>query len=387
MTAMRVQGGRGLFVATLVALMVTASSVAAFAQEFEGPAEPARTPSAPSAPVAPVAGAKITGQTGQAANDTVKGAALLTEARKALGGDDKFAAIKRLEFKGVSRRIQGNQGVEGDFTIQMEPFTKYKRTEEIMIGGNAGLIVETVQALNGDEAWESSGGGLPGRGGGFQGGGGDRGGGGGFRGGGGFPGGGRGGAIGDLLGAAGVGNQNQAGVDPERLKLIQKAQRQQEVARLMLGTLMSTSGTAAWIGTAQAPEGTADVLEITQPGHPPVRVLLDAKTHLPLMLMWQGAAARGGGANPAGAPAAGRGGRGRFAGAGFGELTAGDAAGRGGAPPSTIEMYVSGYKAVNGVMLPHVISRGSEGLVQEELEIKSYKINPNFKANTFVQDK
>jgi hypothetical protein len=115
-----------------------------------------------------------------------------------------------------------------------------------------------------------------------------------------------------------------------------------------------------------------------------VRVLLDARTHLPLMLMWQGAAARGAGAaaNPAG-----RGGRGRFTGAGFGELTAGDAGGRGGAPQSTIEMYVSGYKAVNGVMLPHVISRGSEGLVQEELEIKSYKTNPNFKSNTFVQDK
>jgi hypothetical protein len=104
------------------------------------------------------------------------------------------------------------------------------------------------------------------------------------------------------------------------------------------------------------------------------------------MLMWQGAAARGAGAGPAANPA-GRGGRGRFAGAGFGELTAGDAGGRGGAPQATIEMYVSGYKAVNGRMLPHVISRGSEGLVQEELEIKSYKINPSFKSNTFVQDK
>src|SRR5688572_19400186 len=356
MAVMRVQGGTGLCVATLVALLVGVSSGAAIAQEFEGPAEPARTPSAPSAPVAPVAGAKITGQTGQAANDTVKGAALLTEARKALGGDDKFAAIKRLELKGVSRRIQGNQGVEGDFTIQIEPFTKYKRTEEIAIGGNAGLIVETVQALNGDEAWETTGGGLPCRGGGgFQGGGGDCGGGGGFRGGGGgFHAGGRVGAIGELLGAAGVANQNQAGVDPERLKAIQRAQRQQEVARLLLGVLMSTPGTAAWIGTAQAPEGTADVLEITQQGHPPVRVLLDAKTHLPLMLMWQGAAPRGGGATPA--AAGGRGGRGRFSGAGFGELTAGEGAGRGGAPQSTIEMYVSGYKPVNGVMLPHVIS-------------------------------
>ena len=50
-------------------------------------------------------------------------------------------------------------------------------------------------------------------------------------------------------------------------------------------------------------------------------------------------------------------------------------------------MYFSGYKAVNGVQLPHVISRGSGGTVQEELEIKGYKVNPNFKSNTFVQDK
>lgn len=371
----------------LMAAVLAIPAGRVWAQDFDGPAEPARTPSAPTAPVAPVVGAKITGQTGKAANDTARGAALLADARKALGGDDKFAAIKRLEFKGVSRRIQGDQAIEGDFTIQVEPFDKYKRTEEIAIGGNAGLIIERIEGLNGNEVWDGQGGGFPGGGGGFRGGGGgDRGGGGGFRGGGGgFPGGGRGGAIGELIaGAAGV-NQNQAGVDPERLKAIQRAQRQQEVARLLLGMLMATPGTAAWIGTAQSPEGTADVLEITQSGHPPIRVLLDAKTHLPLMLMWQGAAARGGGANPA--AAGGRGGRGgRFAGAGFSELTAGDGA-AGGAPQSTIEMYVSGYKAVNGVMLPHVISRGSEGLVQEELEIKSYKINPNFKANTFVQDK
>lgn len=397
MAGMRVINGRR--VATAVAFTLVLGGAAA-AQDFDNPQPEQPRQNAPAAPVAPVAGAKITGQTGQAANDTVKGAALMVEARKALGGDDKFQAIKRLEFKGLSRRIQGDQGIEGDFTIQVEGFDKYKRVEEIMIGGNAGLIIERIEALNGDVAWENSGGGLPGRGGmgGFGGGGGDRGGGGGFRGGGGFPGGGRGGAIGELIaGAAGVTN-TPAGADPERLRLAQRIQRQQEVARLVLGMLMATPGTVAWIGTAQSPEGTADVLEITQANHPPIRLLLDTKTHLPLMMMWQGAAARpaaargaGAGAPPAGAAPAGRGarggGRGGFSGAGFGELTAGETTGRGGAPQSTIEMYMSNYKAVNGVQLPHVISRGSEGFVQEELEIKSYKVNPNFKANTFIQDK
>jgi hypothetical protein len=239
------------------ALLLTASLAGvAGAQEPETPepGEP-RVPNVPTAPIAPVKGGTITGMTGQAANDTVKGAALMDEARKALGGVAKLAAIQRLEFKGVSRRAQGDQALEGDFTIQLEPFEKYKRVEEIAIGGNAGLIVERTEALNGTEAWESSGGGFPGRGG-FPGGGGDRGGGGFRGGGGGFGGdrGGRGGALGELIGAA-RGNQDQAGIDPERLKQLQVAQRQQEVARLVLATLLATKGTVAWIGTGEAPEG------------------------------------------------------------------------------------------------------------------------------------
>jgi len=359
----------------------------ASAQEFETP-EPRQpnVPNAPTAPVAPVKGGTITGMTGQMANDTVKGAALMDEARKALGGVAKLAAIQRLEFKGVSRRAQGDQALEGDFTIQLEGLDKYKRVEEIAIGGNAGLIIERTEALNGTEAWDNSGGGFPGRGGfpgggGFQGGG-DRGGGGGFRGGGGgFPGGdrgGRGGALGELIGAA-RGNSDQAGIDPERLKQLQLAQRQQEVARLVLATLLETKGTVAWIGTGQAPEGLADVVEITQPNHPPIRLLLHQMTHMPLMMMWEGPAARGRG------DLGRRGGRG--ARGGDTPPAAAPAASAAAGGPATIQMYLSGYKAVNGVQLPHVISRGSSGLVQEELEVKGYKVNPNFKSNAFVQEK
>jgi len=355
------------------------------AQEFETPEPRPNVPNAPTAPVAPVKGGTITGMTGQAANDTVKGAALMEEARKALGGAAKLSAIQRLEFKGTSRRAQGDQALEGDFTIQLEPFDKYKRVEEISIGGNAGLIVERTEALNGTETWENSGGGFPGRGG-FGGDrGGDRGGGGGggFRGGGGgFPGGGgdrgRGGALGELIGAA-RGNQDQAGIDPERLKQLQIAQRQQEVARLVLATLLQTKGTVAWIGTGQAPEGLADVVEITQPNQPPVRLLLHQMTHMPLMMMWEGPAARG------------RGDLGRRGGRGArGGDTPPAAAAPAPAPAAgqtTIQMYLSGYKAVNGVQLPHVISRGSNGTVQDELDVKGYKVNPNFKSNTFEKEK
>jgi hypothetical protein len=43
------------------------------------------------------------------------------------------------------------------------------------------------------------------------------------------------------------------------------------------------------------------------------------------------------------------------------------------------------YKTVSGLKLPHLITRGTEGTTQEELKIKTFKINPNFKADTFTQ--
>ena len=54
------------------------------------------------------------------ANDTVKGAALLAEARKALGGEDKLAAVKRLEVKAEFTQVTGTQALDGDATMQIE---------------------------------------------------------------------------------------------------------------------------------------------------------------------------------------------------------------------------------------------------------------------------
>ena len=35
----------------------------------------------------------------------------------------------------------------------------------------------------------------------------------------------------------------------------------------------------------------------------------------------------------------------------------------------------------------HGTGRGSNGTVQDELEVKGYKVNPNFKPNTFEKEK
>ena len=54
-------------------------------------------------------------------------------------------------------------------------------------------------------------------------------------------------------------------------------------------------------------------------------------------------------------------------------------------PPVTLEMHLAEYKAVNGIKLPHLITRGTNGETNEEWVIKSYKVNPNLKANTFTK--
>jgi hypothetical protein len=48
-----------------------------------------------------------------------------------------------------------------------------------------------------------------------------------------------------------------------------------------------------------------------------------------------------------------------------------------------ITLYFDDYKAVDGVQLPHHISRSVDGKPAEEMTFKTIKVNPSFKAGTF----
>ena len=336
--------------------------------------------------------------------DTAKGAALLAEARKAVGGEDKLAAIKRLQVKGEMRRGQGAITLEGDSEIFVELPDKFRRNESLTLGPG-GPGVDRVEVLNGNDAWEENSGGG-GRGG--FGRGGDFGGGGG-----------RGGNFGGVRGALGGDQAGDAaaqaraqGIDPERVREALRRNRQTEVARLLLGMLLMSDSPAAWIGTAQSPDGTADVLEVKTPDGAATRLFLDSTTHLPLMMTWTGGAQRAGrGGQGRGGQGGGQG-RDGNAGQGAAPPAAGDAppppapeavAGRAaqggpaidtvqgrrgrapGGAPATLEMHLSEYKVVNGLKLPHLITRGTNGETAEEWAIKSYRINPTFKGNTFTK--
>ena len=298
-----------------------------------------------------------------------------------------MAAVKRLQVRGVVRRNAGTMNIEGDLEIAIELPDKFRRNETLTFGPGAPSL-ERLEVLNGTDSWEKTNGGN-GRGAGF------------FFGG---PGGGPGfGGRGDVPPDAAQGRrQAPSPEDLERLRAVQRQNRRADFERLLVAFLLTTTAPVNWVGTAQSPDGTADVLEISSAAGPVTRLLLDSASHLPLMLSWVGGAPRGGGG---GGGRRGGGQRGGDAGdttqgaptapAGPGDPGAsaqgprapadGPRAGRpgGGFQPATFEMHFSDYKTVNGIRLPHLITRGINGQTNEEVEISNYRVNPTLKADTF----
>lgn len=301
---------------------------------------------------------------GAHAQDAAKGASLLADARKALGGEDKLRAVKTLDMKADFKRAAGRNTVEGELEIRIERPDKMRRDEDLSLPGGGPAIVRT-EALNGADVWdENSGGG----GGGFGGGG--RGGRGGFDGGG-FGGGGRGrdqgGQAADdpAAGApAAAGQRGGRAIDPAQLKEFQRRTRQADLSRFDVMWLLNTDAPVAWVGIAESPDGKADVLEITPADGVPTRLFLDQSSHMPLMVTWQ-----------VGAGQAGRRGRG-------GDQPAQQTPAPPAQPP-TLRLTLGDYKAVNGIKLPHHITRGTGGQTIEEWTVKSYKVNPSFKSDVF----
>ncbi len=293
-----------------------------------------------------------------------KGAQLLADARKAIGGDDKLRAVKTLQANGSFRRTAGNNTLDGDVEVQIEMPDKYRRNESVGLAG--GPNVDRTEVLNGTDTWQETSGGGPGGGfgggrGGFGGGdGGDRAGRGGF-GGGGFGGArGRDPQAGDQ-GATAAGGRGQ--IDPARLQEAQRRMRQADFSRLMLVWLLTTDAPATWVGTAESPEGNADVREIKPADSDATRLFLDVSTHMPLMITWQGPAVR---VAQGGRRGSGRG-RGDAAQPQTDRPTPDAPRAQGPPPNATFAMHLSDYKAPNGIKLPFTITRSLNDQTLEEI--------------------
>jgi hypothetical protein len=269
-----------------------------------------------------------------------RAATVLAEARKAHRGEEKLRAVKTLEAAGAFRRSMGEMQMEGDIEILLETPDKLRRNEEMEMPG--GATMARTEVLNGNDVWDDSG---------------------------------QRGGMGTGHGMAIVMRGPGGDLDPARMKEMQRRMRRMDLARYSLAWLLTSDAKVAHVGIAEAPDGKADVLEFTPAEGPAMKLFIDQQTHLPLMVTWQAPQPR---------LVMRRGGRGVTA--EEAERLAREAAAETTPPPmATFEMRLAEYKKVDGLQFPHLITRAVNGQPNEEWTVKTYKVNPTFKANTFTK--
>ena len=267
---------------------------------------------------------------------TPDAAGVLAKAREALGGEKKLAAIKSLTATGETRQVRGDNLVPIVFEINIELPDRYARRDETpavesgysTAGFNGdGLIQLPVPASAPPMTMAARPGGPP-------------------------P------PTSEQLAA-------QLAAQPKTRVTALK----QDFTRLTLGMFAASFPayplTFTRIGTAESPQGKADVIEAKGPDNFVARLLISQDTHLPVMLSWSAPAGRASGPTPAGAaPTAGT-------------PPAAPRAGAPSAPPAPeFRLFFADYRDVDGVMLPFRIRRATGAETTEETTFDRYKLNP-----------
>jgi hypothetical protein len=266
------------------------------------------------------------------AGDT-KAEQLLAQAREALGGESNLAKVQGLSATGTYQREMGDRQLSGEVTVDLQLPDKMLRTESMRPRGDA--TIEMRQGINGDQVLRNS----------------------------------RtiGGGPGMMVRIA----PPPGGADGEAQAL---RNQRADLARFALAFLLTSPPAMplefAYGGEAEADDIKADVVDAKGPGTFAARLFFDKTTHRPLMLTYRGAAPRmvmrtqrsDGPPSSAGIPP--------------GELP----------PPQIvdIQLFLDDYKNVDGVLLPHHLSRSIDGKPNEEITFKTIRINPPFRAEAFA---
>lgn len=259
---------------------------------------------------------------------------LIAQARVAIGGDKAIAKVQGLSAAGTLQRLIGDRTVDGQFTFDLQLPDKILRTDTISPMGDQTALV-TGQGLNGDTLLRST-------------------------------------RILNAPPGAMIRTPPPPapGSDAEAQAL---RNARAEFARMTIALLLSSPASFPLefrsAGQAESPDGMADVVDVTGPNSFAARLFLDATSHRPLMLTYRGIAPRvvvqtqRGGPPPADthptAPA----------------MPPGDVV--------EIALFLDDYRSVDGVQLPHHITRSIDGKANEELTFTTIKINPSFKPGTF----
>jgi hypothetical protein len=282
-------------------------------------------------------------ETGEAA----RALELIKQSRTAIGGEEKISSIQSLTLKGNFRRVMQEREMSGEREFDFLLPDKFMKSDTIIIHGSSASI-STYRVLNGSQSW--SGGGPGGRGGMF---------------------------------IMGPGGANPTKEELEKIELEQALRFRAEYARYLLALLLSSpSGydiEFTYAGEAVADDGRADVIDATGPENFAARLFLDKETHLPLMLTYRApkprmitSMMRSGDDKKKQEEQ-------------LKEARAKAAQELATAKPELVEMQLrfADYRKVGGLMLPHRITQGSDGEVNEEWDIKTYELNPQFKADKF----
>lgn len=272
---------------------------------------------------------------------------VLKQARAALGGEEKLRGVQALSFKGKFRRVIQEREMSGEREFDFQLPDKFMKTESFVPPGMTAGINST-QGLSGAESWST----------------------------------GRGGMI--IMRADG---KEPTPEEKERAAKAGALRLRAEMARFVLALLATPTADFplqfTYAGEATADDGSADVLDATGPDGFAARLFLDKQTHLPLMLTYRAPKPRmftmttqqGGGKSGGKSPE-------EVAKEAQDKLKA-DAAAR----PEEVEMQwrFSDYRQVAGLRLPHRITSGPDGETTDEFEVKTYAVNPQFKADKLTK--
>jgi hypothetical protein len=272
--------------------------------------------------------AVATAATVVAQNATPDPSTILGAAREALGGEKRLTAVKTFIATGRTQQVRGDNLVPIEFEIAVELPDKYVRKDEIPAQESGptsvGFVADTLIQLPPLAAPAGRPGGPP-------------------------------------------------PPSPEQQEAARRARVvgvKQDFARLALGMFAGSFAgyplTFTYVGQAEAPQGTADVLEAKAAPNLTMRFFIAQTTHLPIMVSWQGAPPGGG----------------RGAAPGRGPAPPGGATAPAGPPPEN-RIYFADYRDVDGMKWPFRLRRALGADTVEETIFDRFRVNARIDPRKF----
>ena len=278
----------------------------------------------------------------KAAAQSARAQELIGQARAALGGEAKIKAVQSLTASGKLRQVMRSDDtdnqIEGEIELNFLLPDKYLRTDTTPLPVGDGEV-RRISGINGDQTFrdaQATGGGMV---------------------------------------------MIRPMADDPNARRGQLRMMREELARHLLVWLLTSPANFpvefSYAGEAESKDGKADALDIKGPEGFNARLFLDKQTHIPLMLSYRAPQPR--------AAMITRSMQGSHEDLEARKKEAQEQAERQAANPelSEIQVYFSDYRAEDGILLPHRITRSVNGDFSEEWELKKFKINPPLKAESF----